>query len=203
MAGGHISAYQLTIEPGTPFHAAQQRGTLRMPDEDLQAAFYEITQDVLSGAGLTAYEISNHAKPGAACRHNLTYWRYRDYAGVGPGAHGRLTIDGRVHASRQHRAPEIWLELVESGGDATQTWQPLDAQTMRDELFMMGLRLTEGVTATNVAARLGKSIADCVDGAGLARLRDGGFVELDSTGLRATAAGRQRLDAVLSALLAS
>ncbi len=201
LAGGHMSAYQLTIEPGTPFHAAQQRGTLQVPAEEVQAALYETTQDVLGDAGLAAYEISNHAKPGHACWHNLTYWRYGDYVGVGPGAHGRLSVDGQVYAARQHRAPEIWLERVESDGHATRTWQALDTAIMRDELFMMGLRLTDGIRNADVQARLGWGVADCLAPDALQRLIDGGFVACDDGGLRATDAGRQRLDAVLGALL--
>ncbi|MFO7482571.1 radical SAM family heme chaperone HemW, partial [Oceanibaculum nanhaiense] len=112
-AAGHISAYQLTIEEGTPFHLRHARGEFRIPDEDTGAALYEATQDVLEQAGLPAYEISNHARPGEESRHNLAYWRYADYAGIGPGAHGRLTLAQGKIATRQHRAPQIWLERVE------------------------------------------------------------------------------------------
>ncbi len=204
LAGGHVAAYQLTIEPGTPFHAAQRRGALRLPDEATVAELYETTQQVLTAAGLPAYEISNHARPGQACCHNLNYWQYSDFVGVGPGAHGRLTTgDGRIHASRQHRSPEAWLERVEADGNATQQWAALDTATVRDELFMMGLRLTAGVRAATVRARLSRDIADCFSPSRLQRLVDGGFLDVDANGIRATAAGRQRLDAVLGDLLAS
>ena len=203
LAGGHLSAYQLTIEPGTVFYGAQRRGELRMPGETTLAEHHETTQQVLAAADLPAYEISNHARSGQACRHNLTYWRYGDFVGVGPGAHGRLTMPGgEIRASRQHRAPEIWLERVETDGHAGRQWDRLDNDTVRDELFMMGLRLTDGVSRTAVRVRLGRELEECLPGPRLGRLVDGGFLELDKHGLRATAAGRQRLDAVLGDLLA-
>ncbi len=203
LAGGHVSAYQRTIEPGTAFYGAQRRGELRMPDQTTLAELYETTQQVLAAADLPAYEISNHAGAGQACRHNLTYWRYGDFVGVGPGAHGRLTMPGgETRASRQHRAPEVWLEHVETDGHARRRWDRLDSETVRDELFMMGLRLTAGVGRAAVRARLGRDLEECLPASRLSRLVDGGFLELDRYGMRATAAGRQRLDAVLGDLLA-
>lgn len=112
----HMSLYQLTIEPGTQFATLHQRGDLVTPDEETGAALYELTQSLMGKAGLPAYEISNHAKPGHECRHNLTYWRYCDYVGIGPGAHGRVTLDGVKQATRTHRAPEEWLERVTKHG---------------------------------------------------------------------------------------
>jgi oxygen-independent coproporphyrinogen-3 oxidase len=119
LASEHLSVYQLTIEPETAFGAAWRRGELTVPDEDSAAALYEETQTILEKAGMPAYEISNHARAGSACRHNLTYWRYGDYAGIGPGAHGRLTLGDGRRATRQHRAPEAWLGAVEAQGHAT------------------------------------------------------------------------------------
>ncbi len=202
MAGEHLSVYQLTIEPNTVFAGAYRRGELAMPDEDTAANLFETTQDVMESAGLPAYEISNHARPGGECRHNLTYWRYGDYVGVGPGAHGRLTIDGAKRATRQHRAPEAWLQAVELEGHATRTSDPIEPSDRAAEMLMMGLRLVEGVSDANAKAETGRGLDELVDGARLARLVEGGFVERSAQGLRATAAGRQRLDAVLAELLA-
>src|SRR5690606_20325047 len=108
----HLSLYQLTLEENTPFHGAWRRGELQPLDDDTSADLFEATQERLAAEGLPAYEVSNHARPGAECRHNLTYWRYDDYLGVGPGAHGRVTLDGQKSATRQHRAPEAWLRAV-------------------------------------------------------------------------------------------
>jgi oxygen-independent coproporphyrinogen-3 oxidase len=202
LASGHLSVYQLTIEPGTPFFLRQAEGALTLPDETAGAAMFEATQALLDAAGLAAYEISNHAAPGAECRHNLGYWRYEDYLGIGPGAHGRLTVDGAVHATRQHRAPEIWLQRVEQIGHATRTDQPLDAETRTSEALMMGLRLAEGVDAARFARRTGGALDSVLDTGNIDRLVHGGFLVKEATRLRATPAGRQRLDAVLGALLA-
>jgi coproporphyrinogen III oxidase-like Fe-S oxidoreductase len=174
-----------------------------VPDEDTAAALYEVTQEVLDDAGMPAYEISNHAVPGESCRHNLTYWRYGDYAGIGPGAHGRLTKDGAKVATRQHRAPEAWLDGVESAGHATRERKALDTETRRLEMTMMGLRLTDGLRRRDLEAETGCDIEQAFAPDALAGLVDGGFLEVDEAGLRATRAGRQRLDAVLGRLLSS
>ena len=161
-----------------------------------------MTQERLEAAGLPAYEISNHARPGAESRHNLTYWRYGDYVGIGPGAHGRLTIGGEKLATRQHRAPEAWLAAVEATGHATRQRDPVAAEDRLSELMMMGLRTAGGVRRSRVIAECGRPLEAVLDGARLERLIDGGFLLLDETGLRATAAGRQRLNAVVAELLA-
>ncbi|HEX6093745.1 MAG TPA: radical SAM family heme chaperone HemW, partial [Dongiaceae bacterium] len=202
LAGNHLSVYQLTIEPETAFASAVRRGDFTVPDEDMAAALYEATQEALAEAGLPAYEISNHARPGEESRHNLTYWRYGDYAGIGPGAHGRLTLEGVKFATRQHRAPEAWLEMVERSGHATRQRDVVDAEARREEMLMMGLRLAEGIDANRFASETGETLLSALDPPRLKALIDGGFVELDESGLRATAAGRQRLNAVLSQLLA-
>ncbi len=202
LAGDHLSVYQLTIEPETAFASAVRRGDFTVPDEDRAAELYETTQEALAEAGLPAYEISNHARPGEESRHNLTYWRYGDYAGIGPGAHGRLTLDGIKHATRQHRAPEAWLELVERQGHATRQRDLVDGEARREEMLMMGLRLAEGIDADRFAAETGETLLSALDPPRLKALIEGGFVELDESGLRATAAGRQRLNAVLAQLLA-
>ena len=172
-----------------------------MPDEDAAATLFELTQDVLGAAGLPAYEISNHARPGGACRHNLTYWRYGDYVGIGPGAHGRLTLGGEKFATRQHRAPEAWLAAVEARGHATRQRDAVPLQERLTELLMMGLRTTEGIDRGRVSGECGRALENALDRLRLGRLIDGGFLVLDDAGLRATSAGRQRLNAVVGELL--
>ncbi len=201
LSGGHLSVYQLTIEAGTTFEAMHRRGLLKVPDEDLGAALWEETQARLSVAGLPAYEISNHAIPGQECRHNLLYWRYGDYVGIGPGAHGRLTVAGEKMATRQHRAPEIWLERVERDGHATTHHTAVPTDERRAELLMMGLRPRDGLSRIRVRQELGAEIEAVVKPDGLAELCEGGFVELDAAGLRCTETGRPLLNAVLARLL--
>jgi putative oxygen-independent coproporphyrinogen III oxidase len=202
LAGDHLSVYQLTIEAGTAFATAHARGDFALPDEETQGALYETTQDLLGAAGLPSYEISNHARPGGECRHNLVYWQYGDYLGTGPGAHGRLTIDGRKCATRNFRAPETWLQAVETKGSGSEEVTALATEERRDELLMMGLRLAEGVARTRLESEIGSEIEAALDPARLQALIEGGFLVLDRAGLRATAAGRQRLNAVLATLLA-
>ncbi len=201
-AGEHLSVYQLTIEPGTAFHARARRGTLAVPDEATAAAFYAATQARLAAAGLPAYEISNQARPGAESRHNLTYWRYGEYLGVGPGAHGRLGRGDAREAIRQHRGPETWLAAVESGGHGTAERLALDREARLDEMLLMGLRLTEGVPRRRFRRELGAEPEDVLDPAALETLGGGGFLTLDEHALTATDAGRRRLDGVLATLLA-
>lgn len=201
-AGEHISLYQLTIEPGTAFGAAHKRGRLPMPGDEVTGRLYEITQAVLSRAGFDAYEISNHARPGGQSRHNLAYWHYQDYLGIGPGAHGRLTVQGSKSATRQFRNPVRWLEAVESLGHGTEERTALTPEARGEEMLMVGLRLAEGVGRERFRAETGTALDDFLDSGRLAALTDGGFLDADGQRLRATAAGRQRLDAVLGALLA-
>ena len=202
LAGDHLSVYQLTIEPGTAFATAYARGDWALPEEDLAGDLFEATQDRLGAAGLTAYEISNHARPGGECRHNLTYWRYGDYVGIGPGAHGRMTLGGGKFATRRHRAPETWLAAIERHGHGLQERIALTPTERREEMLMMGLRLAEGVGRVRFRAETGADIEASLDGERLADLVAGGFLVQDAQGLRATAAGRQRLNAVLAALAA-
>ncbi|HEY1798371.1 MAG TPA: radical SAM family heme chaperone HemW [Stellaceae bacterium] len=195
LAGTHLSLYQLTIEPGTQFATRAARGDIAMPDDDLAARFFEATQDRLVAAGLPAYEISNHARPGAECRHNLVYWRYEDYLGIGPGAHGRVTTATGRLATQHRRAPEAWLDapVLET--------TLIPAETALEEMLMMGLRLAEGVPRARIEAIAGRNV-ETLFGSALARLVDGRFVTLDDQRLVATAEGRQRLNSVLAALLA-
>lgn len=200
-AGDHLSVYQLTIEQGTAFATAHARGDFVLPDDETQGALYEATQDMLGTAGLPAYEISNHARMGQESRHNLAYWRYRDYLGVGPGAHGRLTLGGVKYANANHRAPETWLAAVERDGHGTATRTALTAPERRDEMAMMGLRLTSGLARGDFRDESGGEIEDSFDRVRLDALIAAGFLELDDGGLRATPSGRQRLNAVLDRLL--
>ena len=155
LAADHLSLYQLTVEPGTAFEALHRRGGLVLPDEDTGAALYDATREEAARFGLLPYEISNYARPGAESRHNLQYWRYGDYAGIGPGAHGRITLNGRLHATRRHRAPEPWAECVERDGHALTDDDAVDAKDQRREMLLMGLRLMEGVSADRFHARTG------------------------------------------------
>jgi len=201
LAGEHLSLYQLTIEPGTAFGALARRGELALPEEETAAEMFEITQERLSAAGLPAYEISNHARPGAECRHNLAYWRYQDYVGIGPGAHGRLTRGGRKFATRQYRLPEKWLASVETTGTGIEESAAIDRGTAIEEMLMMGLRLVEGVQRARLEYTAGQDIETLL-GRNLVPLIEGGFLTLDAERLAATSAGRQRLNAVLATLLA-
>jgi oxygen-independent coproporphyrinogen-3 oxidase len=201
-ARDHLSVYQLTAEAGTPFGHAVETGRVILPDEDLAVDLYETTQDILTAAGLPAYEVSNHAAPGAECRHNLTYWLSGDYVGVGPGAHGRLSAHGSAVATEQFRRPEAWLTAVEANGHGTERSERIGPFDRAVEVLMMGLRLTGGIPRETFRRVLGREPEDAFDAARVAMLVEGGFLILDSTGLRATAAGRQRLNAVLAALLA-
>ena len=193
-AGEHLSLYQLTIEPGTAFHTQARVGKLEMPDDETTAALFEMTQDRLAARGLAAYEISNHARPKAECRHNLVYWRYQDYLGIGPGAHGRITSGGVKYATRQRRLPENWLKQPEF-----EEMTPISRESAVEEMVMMGLRLSEGIPRARLET-LAECTIEALFGISLRRLIDGGFVTLDKQRLTATAAGRQRLNAVLGAL---
>ena len=201
LAGDHLSLYQLTVEPGTAFATAAARGEWQVPDDELAGALYEATAERLAQAGFAAYEISNYARAGGECRHNLTYWRYGEYLGIGPGAHGRITRAGAKHATRRWRLPERWLESVERHGHGLEESLTLSRQEQAREALMMGLRLAEGIDAARFRAATGTDLDAAVDGAAATRLIEGGFLVVDDRSLRATAAGRQRLNSVLGEIL--
>ncbi len=201
MVGEHISAYQLTIEKGTPFHAAHRAGAWRVPDDALALGMFALCQEKLADAGLPAYEVSNHARPGRACRHNLGYWLYRDYVGIGPGAHGRLTHAGDAVATVQRRAPDAWLRTVQAHGHGTRRQEPLDRATRFSELLLMGLRLSDGIPEQRFAAVVGGPPESWLAREQLARLQRKGLVIRDQRGLRATPTGLRVLDSVVAALL--
>ena len=194
----HLSLYQLTIEPGTPFAVQAQTGQLQVPDDDSAASLFEITQEMTATAGRPAYEISNHAVPGAECRHNLLYWRYGDYAGVGPGAHGRLTLEGRRVATSAERLPERWQERVAQGGHGYTEMCSIDDADAAREHLLMNLRLSEGIDLAAYRARW--SIA--LDETKIADLANDGLVRVEAGRLAATPRGRLVLNSVIAALAA-
>ena len=199
MAEGHISLYQLTIEMGTRYFDLWNSGKLKMPDEDLSADFYELTQELTRAAGLPAYEISNHARPGQESIHNLIYWRYGEYAGVGPGAHGRLLIDGQRHATAVEKLPFEWQNKVLARGHGMATDDILTWEEEGDELLVMGLRLREGIDPNRFATLSGRRIEQRQ----IDELKRIGFVEtLPNGNLRVTDKGWPVLDAVVADLAA-
>jgi putative oxygen-independent coproporphyrinogen III oxidase len=198
-AAEHLSLYQLTIEQETPFAALHAAGKLAIPDDDRARELYDLTQEITSAHGLPAYEVSNHARPGAECRHNLVYWRYHEYAGIGPGAHGRLVIDGERHATATEKRPESWLMRVEAGGHGVTTDDTLLRSEQADEFLLMGLRLAEGIDTQRYAAFAGQVL----DPSRIAALGAEGMVEATPDGrLRVTRAGFPLLDAVVADLAA-
>lgn len=200
MADRHLSLYQLTIEDGTPFAGLHAAGKLEVPDPELADALYEATQEMMEAAGLPAYEISNHAAPREESRHNLVYWRYGEYAGIGPGAHGRLSVDGRRHALAAERQPERWLGQVERNGHGLVDSTPLSKSEQADEMLLMGLRLTEGIDLARLAAIGGTR-------PGMRTIREladlGLLEELGDDRLRATARGRFVLNTLVLKLSSS
>jgi oxygen-independent coproporphyrinogen-3 oxidase len=198
-AGEHLSLYQLTIEQDTPFAALHAAGKLVLPDDTISRALYDATQSICASAGLPAYEISNHARPGAECRHNLIYWRGYEYAGIGPGAHGRLDIAGERHATATEKEPQNWLMRVESFGHGLVSDEALTREQIADEFLLMGLRLAEGIDLARYARLAGRPL----DARRLALLREQGVIETTTSGqLRVTLAGFPVLDAVVADLAA-
>jgi putative oxygen-independent coproporphyrinogen III oxidase len=198
-AGDHLSLYQLTIEPDTMFEKLFRAGKLDMPDPDTARALWDTTQETMAQAGMPAYEVSNHALPGGESRHNLIYWRYGEYAGVGPGAHGRLLTDrGRVAQSAE-RHPEMWLTVVEAEGHGLVEDEVLAASEQGDEFLLMGLRLTEGIDPARFEAISGRALEDDR----IRSLIDDGMIERTSDGrLRVTSEGFPVLDSVVADLAA-
>jgi putative oxygen-independent coproporphyrinogen III oxidase len=197
---GHLSLYQLTIEKGTPFYADHRRGFFALPEEDLAADLYELTGEMMLKAGFGAYEVSNYARSGQESRHNLVYWRGGDYIGVGPGAHGRLTLDAARLRTEQVPAPAGWLQAVAQDGHATRVYERVAPMEQAEEYLMMGLRLAEGIDRAQFAQIVGRPLEDCIDGARVTALSDAGLLETDMRGLRATGAGIQRLNMIIAAI---
>ncbi|WP_347311740.1 radical SAM family heme chaperone HemW [Defluviimonas sp. SAOS-178_SWC] len=198
MAVDHLSLYQLTIEDGTAFGARHAAGGLKgLPEDDLAADMYLKTQEILEEAGMPSYEVSNHAREGAESRHNLVYWRYGDYAGIGPGAHGRLTLNGRRVATETPRAPSAWLRQVETAGHGESPREPLTAADQASEYLMMCMRLTEGLDIERYAALAGQPLSE----AAIDRLDEIGMVRRTGSRLVATREGRAVLNAVIRELM--
>jgi len=199
VAGRHLSLYQLTIEPGTPFADLHARGRLRVPEPETARAFYDLTQALTEAAGLPAYEVSNHSAPGEECRHNLLYWRYGEYAGIGPGAHGRVVVDGARRATAAERSPERWAGLVEEQGHGLAEAVALSPAEEADEALLMGMRLTEGLDLEWLAALTGFAPG----AATMADLASQGLIARDGSRISATPAGRIVLDQLVLRLSAS
>ena len=198
-AAEHLSLYQLTIEPGTPFFGLHAAGKLAVPNDDHARDLYDLTQAICAEAGLPAYEISNHARPGAECRHNLVYWRGHEYAGVGPGAHGRLNVGNFRYATETEKRPESWLMRVEARGTGLTVDEKLTPGETADEYLLMGLRLAEGIDPQRFSALSGRAI----DPNRVSFLREQGTVEFTAGGrLRVTQSGFPLLDAVVADLAA-
>ena len=192
----HLSAYQLTIEPGTRFHTLAAKGLLRLPEEEDAATMFDLTGELCAAAGLPLYEISNHARPGAESRHNLQYWTYGDYAGIGPGAHGRR---GGLATTRLRR-PESWLDQVAQQGCGIEAETPLDRRAAAEEALMMGLRLRDGIDPDRFAARTGLPLSAVAPQEVRQRLEALGLLSPDRA-LKATAAGRPVTNRLLLELL--
>lgn len=192
----HLSLYQLTIEPQTRFATLYREGRIKTPEEDLAAALYEITQEVTAAAGIPAYEVSNHARPGEEARHNLLYWRYGSYAGFGPGAHGRLVLKGRLVATTCERVPERWMDLVRTKGHGFTALMDISAKDAAREHLLMNLRLVEGIDLAAYQSRWGYPPAS----ERIADLADAGLVALKDARLRVTATGMLVLNAIIAEL---
>jgi len=194
---GHLSLYQLTIEPGTRFATLVRQGAFTPLDDDAAADLFELTRDVTAAAGLPAYETSNHARPGEESRHNLTYWRYQDYCGIGPGAHGRRG----AAATQRHRKPENWLAAVAERDHGIAEERALASQEQASEALLMGLRLTQGIDLAALGARFGMSPSMLVDEEKVAFYERQGLLKCDGTGLAVAPAGMALLDALLAELV--
>lgn len=197
-AADHLSLYQLTIEPDTAFARLYEKGAFALPEDEEAAEMYALTADICAEAGLSAYEVSNYAASGAASRHNLVYWRYGDYAGVGPGAHGRITSGEKRLATRARRMPGDWIDAVEREGHGLEAVEEIAPAEQGDEMVLMGLRLQEGVSLARYARLAGREISP----ARIEALVADDLLAVEGDIIRATSEGRMLLDAVLARLLA-
>lgn len=198
LAKDHLSLYQLTLEQGTLFEKLAAQGMFSLPEEELGRAFWDLTQEIMEAAGMPAYEVSNHAKPGAESQHNLTYWRYGEYAGIGPGAHGRILSKHRRHAQSAEKQPEVWLNNVEAKGHGLIEDEVLTPAQEADEFLLMGLRLDEGIDLARYQNLSGRRL----DAVRLEALIDESLVEYSPARLRVTSKGRPLLNSVIAYLAA-
>jgi oxygen-independent coproporphyrinogen-3 oxidase len=189
-ADGHLSLYQLTIEENTAFHHAHAKGAFKIPEDEGAAELYELTQDIMQAVGMPAYEISNHAKPGQESKHNLAYWLGHEYAGIGPGAHGRI---GNRIATQAIKSPERWLEAVNRQGHGYEVWQDVSEEEARQEKLMMRLRLSDGFARADMPFLEEKNIS---------RLMQHGLLEENETAIRPTPRGKLLLNYLTAELLA-
>lgn len=203
MAVSHISLYQLTIEKNTPFYTKFHRGEFKIPDQDLAADLYDLTHDILNDAGMPAYEVSNYARIGEESRHNLLYWQSDDYAGIGPGAHGRLTMkDGTRYATRAHRAPDIWLQRALEKGHGLHEFEQLTPLQNFEEVLMMGLRLTSGISWAKLESVNKDKCMYLKQSKPYAVMIEQGYLIEDAACLKPSFEGLKRLNAVLGYILA-
>lgn len=197
LADGHMSLYQLTIEKGTAFYTLFQRGDLTIPEEDEAAEFYNLTQDMMTAAGMPSYETSNHALQGQESRHNMIYWNYGEYIGIGPGAHGRIKIDKSRHATRAHRGPEVWRERVFERGHGAHDFEGLSPQQQGQESLMMGLRLTRGINKADFESRINCGLDRIIDFDRVTALVGEGLMDHSEDILKVTPRGMLCLNALL------
>ncbi len=201
LTNSHLSAYQLTIEPNTAFYTLAGRGELLTAPDDTAATMYEMTNAILAEAGMPSYEVSNYAAPGAESRHNLTYWQYDDYIGIGPGAHGRVHLPFLRHATDNHRSPDVWLKHVATNGVGLKNSEPLTHETAMREALMMGLRLTSGIAHEAWQNKFGMPLTEFLPAEKILHLINENYAMNDAQNFCATPAGLQRLNAVLSYVL--
>lgn len=203
IANGHLSLYQLTIEPGTPFYGQFRSGKIIIPDEDTAAEMYDLTNQICENFGYEMYEVSNYARVGEQSKHNLTYWKYLDYIGIGAGAHGRITLAGQTFATMQYKKPETWLKAVQMNGNATKVMENLSQKAMAEEMIMMGLRLTDGVAYSDFKNRIGADIEKFIAVDSLNLLKSQGFVSGETPDrIQLTKKGRPLLNQILGQILA-
>lgn len=198
---GHLSLYQLTIEPGTAFETMYKRKEFSVPDDELGGTLYEATNDITKQHGFEHYEISNYAKAGEESRHNMTYWQYEDYAGIGPGAHGRLTISGEKFATRTHRAPKIWQERVNTSGHGYHDFEKISKKDRTLETLLMGLRTEKGVLFEKLETEGGADWKNVLNEKKLAEYRQAGYISQAQNKIALTTVGRQRLNKILEDIL--
>jgi len=200
-AKGHMSLYQLTIERSTPFYMRYNRGEFNVPDDIDGAEFYHVTQGIMEDAGLPAYEVSNHAALGQESRHNLVYWRYQDYIGIGAGAHGRFCMNGQKLSSRDHSAPEVWMERAESQGHGSHEWEEIAPEDKFVESLMMGLRLSKGISISALEENSECEFKDQIKTEHLKTAIKEGWVNFDERQISLTREGLLRLNQIIPYLL--
>jgi coproporphyrinogen III oxidase-like Fe-S oxidoreductase len=202
LAGDHLSLYQLTLEPNTGFAARAATGEVFQAPEEEQAAMFDLTQDIMNEAGLPLYEISNHARPGQECRHNLAYWEYGEWVGIGPGAHGRVNLAER-QATLNIRTPETWLRTVNEKTHGLESLTPLSFREMQEEAFLMGLRLKKGLDKKLWEKRFQQPLEAFVNADKKRALQDAGLIAEDAENFRVLPEGFLKLNAITGALIAA